>query len=376
MNNKNVVILIVESFGREYIGFYNRDLDGGKYKGYTPFTDSLLEHSLTWQHTFANGRTSIDGMPAVLASIPTFVEPFFFTSYSLNRVSGIPGELAKVGYTSAFFHGADNGSMGFQAAARAMGFDAYYGRNEYDADPRFGGEKDFDGTWAIWDEPFLQYFATKMGEMQEPFVTAVFTASSHHPFVIPEQYRNVFPEEQLVMHKCIRYVDQSLRKFFETASKQEWYNNTIFVITSDHTNMSNYNIYRTPIGVFSGPIFIFDPSGQLPTGIRQGIAQQIDIMPTVLGLVGYDRSYIAFGNDLLNRNDNGWTVNYTGGIYQFLTNDTLIQFNGTDVTGTYCLTDDPMMTQPQLAPPQRSVAKLKAIIQQYMQRMINDKLTE
>ena len=376
LNNKNVVILIVESFGREYIGFYNRDLDGGKYKGYTPFTDSLLEHSLTWQHTFANGRTSIDGMPAVLASIPTFVEPFFFTSYSLNRVSGIPGELAKVGYTSAFFHGADNGSMGFQAAARAMGFDAYYGRNEYDADPRFGGEKDFDGTWAIWDEPFLQYFATKMGEMQEPFVTAVFTASSHHPFVIPEQYRNVFPEEQLVMHKCIRYVDQSLRKFFETASKQEWYNNTIFVITSDHTNMSNYNIYRTPIGVFSGPIFIFDPSGQLPTGIRQGIAQQIDIMPTVLGLVGYDRSYIAFGNDLLNRNDNGWTVNYTGGIYQFLTNDTLIQFNGTDVTGTYCLTDDPMMTQPQLAPPQRSVAKLKAIIQQYMQRMINDKLTE
>ena len=374
MNKKNVVILIVESFGREYIGFYNRDLEGGKYKGYTPFIDSLLEHSMTWEQTYANGRTSIDGMPAVLASIPTFVEPFFFTSYSLNRVSGLPGELGKVGYSSAFFHGADNGSMGFQAAARAMGFDAYYGRNEYDDDPRFGGEKDFDGTWAIWDEPFLQYFATKMGEMQEPFITAVFTASSHHPFVIPEQYRDIFPEEQLVMHKCIRYVDQSLRKFFATASKQPWFENTVFVITSDHTNMSNHDIYRTPIGVFCGPIIIYDPSGQLPTGVQKGVAQQIDIMPTVLGMLGYPNPFVAFGRNLMD-GDGGWTVNYTGGIYQYLANDTLIQFNGKEVTGTYCLSSDPMMTNPLPVSPAGHTKRLKAIIQQYMQRMLDDKLT-
>ena len=330
MNKKNVVILIVESFGREYIGFYNRDLEGGKYKGYTPFIDSLLEHSMTWEQTYANGRTSIDGMPAVLASIPTFVEPFFFTSYSLNRVSGLPGELGKVGYSSAFFHGADNGSMGFQAAARAMGFDTYYGRNEYDDDPRFGGEKDFDGTWAIWDEPFLQYFATKMGEMQEPFITAVFTASS--------------------------------------------FENTVFVITSDHTNMSNHDIYRTPIGVFCGPIIIYDPSGQLPTGVQKGVAQQIDIMPTVLGMLGYPNPFVAFGRNLMD-GDGGWTVNYTGGIYQYLANDTLIQFNGKEVTGTYCLSSDPMMTNPLPVSPAGHTKRLKAIIQQYMQRMLDDKLT-
>jgi phosphoglycerol transferase MdoB-like AlkP superfamily enzyme len=373
--HRNVVVLIVESFGREYIGFYNRTLDDGTYKGYTPFVDSLLGVSLTWQETFANGRTSIDGMPAVLASIPMFIEPFFFTGYSLNKVSGIPGELSKIGYSSAFFHGADNGSMGFQAAARSMGFEAYYGRNEYDADSRFGGEADFDGTWAIWDEPFLQYFATKMGEMREPFVTAVFTASSHHPFVIPEQYKETFPEEELVMHKCIRYADHALRRFFETASRQPWYNNTIFVLTSDHTNMSNHDYYRSPIGLFRGPILIFDPSGQLPRGIRKGVAQQIDIMPTLLGILGYDKPYLAFGRDLMDTAESGWTVNYSGGIYQYLEGDTLIQFDGNNVTGTYNIVRDPLMKKPLKTPPSHHLQKLQAIIQQYMQRMVGDKLT-
>lgn len=373
---RNVVVIIVESFGREYIGFYNRTLDGGRYRGYTPFVDSLLGQSLTWQQTFANGRTSIEGMPAVLASIPSFVEPFFFTGYSLNKVSGLPGELGKVGYSSAFFHGADNGSMGFQAAARAMGFEAYYGRNEYDADERFGGEADFDGTWAIWDEPFLQYFATKMGEMREPFVTAVFTASSHHPFVIPEQYRDTFPEEELVMHKCIRYADHALRRFFETASRQPWFQNTIFVLCSDHTNMSNHDYYLSPIGLFRAPVLVYDPSGQLPRGVRPGIAQQIDIMPTVLGLVGYDRPYVAFGKDLMAElPDNTWTVNYSGGIYQYLQGDTIVQFDGNRVTGTYDLASDPLMQRPLPSAPPPYVERLKAIIQQYMSRMVGDRLT-
>ena len=373
---RNVVVIIVESFGREYIGFYNRTLDGGRYRGYTPFVDSLLGQSLTWQQTFANGRTSIEGMPAVLASIPSFVEPFFFTGYSLNKVSGLPGELGKVGYSSAFFHGADNGSMGFQAAARAMGFEAYYGRNEYDADERFGGEADFDGTWAIWDEPFLQYFATKMGEMREPFVTAVFTASSHHPFVIPEQYRDTFPEEELVMHKCIRYADHALRRFFETASRQPWFQNTIFVLCSDHTNMSNHDYYLSPIGLFRAPVLVYDPSGQLPRGVRPGIAQQIDIMPTVLGLVGYDRPYVAFGKDLMAvPAESTWTVNYSGGIYQYLQGDTIVQFDGNRVTGTYDLATDPLMQRPLPSAPPPYVERLKAIIQQYMSRMVGDRLT-
>lgn len=189
---KNVVVIIIESFGREYIGGFNKWLDGGKYKGYTPFVDSLMQHSATYLYSYCNGRKSIDGMPSILSSIPMFVEPFFLTPASMNNVSGLAGELKKEGYYSAFFHGAENGSMGFQAFARTTGFTDYFGRTEYNADKRFGGDKDFDGTWAIWDEPFMQFYATKMGEMKQPFMTALFTASSHHPYVIPDEYKKVF----------------------------------------------------------------------------------------------------------------------------------------------------------------------------------------
>jgi phosphoglycerol transferase MdoB-like AlkP superfamily enzyme len=263
--------------------------------------------------------------------------------------------------------------MGFDNFANASGWQHYYGRNEYNEDPRFGGDKDFDGTWAIWDEPFLQYFATKMNEMQQPFVTALFTASSHHPFAIPEQYKELFHDEGLEIHKCIRYTDNALRLFFETASQQPWFKNTIFVITSDHTNMSNHDEYRTPLGLYSVPILIYDPSGELPKGIRSGVAQQIDIMPTLLGILGYDQPYIAFGKDLLSQSDT-WAVNYMSGIYQYLQNDTLIQFDGEKVTATYIPSSDPLLKQPLSTYPPSHEQKLKAIIQQYMTRMTGNKL--
>ena len=226
---KNIVILIVESFGREYIGALNTTLEGGKYKGYTPNVDRLIERSLTFEHSFCNGQKSIDGMPSVLSSIPMMVEPFVLTPASMNEYTSIAGLLSKEGYQTAFFHGANRGSMGFMAFANKVGFQNYYGRQDYAADPRFGGDKDFDGNWGIWDEPFLQYYCAKMTEMKEPFMTAVFTVSSHHPFVVPDKYKDVYKEEELPIHKCIRYTDMAIGKFFETASRQPWYKNTIFV---------------------------------------------------------------------------------------------------------------------------------------------------
>ncbi|MBQ8442624.1 MAG: LTA synthase family protein, partial [Bacteroides sp.] len=239
---KNVVVMIVESFGSEYIGALN------DYAGYTPFLDSLISQSLTWEYSYGNGRKSIDGMPSVLSSIPMFVEPFFLTPASVNNVGGIARELNKEGYYSAFFHGAENGSMGFQAFARATGFQDYFGRTEYNQDQRFNGNEDFDGTWAIWDEPFMQYYALTMSEFKEPFVSAIFTASSHHPYTIPEAYKDIYPEEELVIHKCVRYTDHALKRFFETASKQPWFENTLFVLTADHTNLSAVPEYQTALG--------------------------------------------------------------------------------------------------------------------------------
>ena len=375
---KNVVVLIVESFGREYIGALNKTLENGQYQGYTPYVDSLIAKSVTFSHTYCNGRKSIDGMPSILSSIPMFVEPFFLTPASMNHVSGIASILAAEGYQTAFFHGAQRGSMGFQAFSRATGFQDYYGREDYDADTRFGGDEDFDGMWAIWDEPFLQYYATKMSEMKEPFMTAVFTASSHHPYVIPEKYKDVYPEEGIIIHKCIRYTDMAIGKFFEKASREPWFNNTIFVLTSDHTNLSDHAFYETDLGGFCSPIIIYEPgNAERQPEIQDKIAQQIDILPTIMGMLHYPKPYFGFGIDVLNTPaEETWAVNYLNGIYQYVKQGHVLQFDGTQTKAVYALSDSLMKRNligkvPQQ--PQMEI-ELKAIIQQYMTRMTQDRL--
>ena len=387
MTRKNVVVLIVESFGREYIGVLNKTLDNGRYSGYTPCVDSLIAKSVTFSHSYCNGRKSIDGMPSILSSIPMFVEPFFLTPASMNEVGGIASLLAAEGYQTAFFHGAQRGSMGFQAFSRATGFQEYYGREDYNADKRFGGDNDFDGMWAIWDEPFLQYYATKMSEMKEPFMTAVFTASNHHPYVIPEKYKDVYPEEGIIIHKCIRYTDMAIGRFFEKVSREPWFKNTIFVLTSDHTNLSDHAFYQTDLGGFCSPIVIYEPGNpDRQPEMQDKIAQQIDILPTLMGMLHYQKPYFGFGIDLFNTQpEDTWAVNYLNGIYQYVKQGHVLQFDGQKSVGLYALTDS-LMKHNLLQSSNSSLftlhssltqmeRELKAIIQQYMERMTQDRLT-
>ena len=375
-NMKNVVVLIVESFGKEYVGSLNRDLDGGHYKGYTPFIDSLLTKSLTFEYTFANGRKSIDAMPSTLSSIPMMVEPFFLTPASMNDLTGLAGMLHAKGYYSAFFHGAQNGSMGFEAFARATGYDKYFGRTEYDADPKGGAEADFDGMWAIWDEPYLQHVVRTVSGFKQPFVASVFTASSHHPFKVPQQYESVYKDEGgQPIHKCVRYTDMALRKFFQSASRQPWYRNTIFVLVADHTNQHTHPFYRTDQGLYSIPIIFYTPDGSLRPEIKKNvIAQQTDVLPTLMGILDYDKPYIAFGCDLLTTPaEQTWAFNYNNGVYQYFKGDLMLQFDGQRTKALYRFKTDPLLRH-NLAgklpeQQQRLELELKSLIQQYMHRM-------
>ncbi|MBR6283712.1 MAG: LTA synthase family protein, partial [Muribaculaceae bacterium] len=236
---RNVVVLIVESLGKEYIGSMNRDLDSGNYRGYTPFIDSLAARSMTFRYSFANGRKSMDAMPSILAGLPMMVETFFLTPASLNDMQGLPALLQPMGYSSAFFHGGHNISMGFSAFAHTIGFQRYYGLDEYCQSPNHHGMDDFDGKWAIWDEPFLQYMLDVLATQPQPFVVGAFTASSHHPYHVPPQYADSLRDEGgRAIHKCVRYTDLALRRFFERAATQPWYRNTVFVLVADHTNQT------------------------------------------------------------------------------------------------------------------------------------------
>lgn len=366
----NVVVLILESFSKEYIGFYNQHIDG--YNGFTPFLDSLLAQSVTYTHSFASGRKSIDAMPSVLSSIPMLIEPYIVTPYSTNAVSSLAACLKEEGYATAFFHGAPNGSMGFQAYARSAGFEQYLGMDEYD------GIEAFDGTWAIWDEEFLQYYARSMNQMKQPFMTAIFTASSHHPFRVPKQYEGVFPRGTQPIHQCVGYTDYSLREFFAYAKQQDWYENTLFVLTADHTNQVSLPEYATAKGIFEVPIAFYSPRWNQGNLQIQGAVSQTDIMPSVLAYLGYSKPFFAFGEDILTQEKkHPYAVCYNHPVYQLLSDSLLLQFDGKEVCAVYNHQNDPML-QYNIAEQTNTQEKetfLRAYIQQYIYRLTTNQLT-
>lgn len=378
---KNIVILIMESFGKEYSNFFNPSYSEEGNASLTPFLDSIASQSLCFKYSYANGRKSQDAMPSILASIPMFIEPFVLTDASLNDIGGLAHELKSKNYYCTFFHGGENISMGFSAFAKQAGFDAYFGFNEYSKDKKYGGRKDWDGKWAVWDEEFLQFFCDNIDSFPQPFLTSAFTATSHSPFNIPKRYEADFPEGKYPMYKCIRYSDMALQRFFEKASKSRWFNNTIFVIVADHTSgsSSSHAEYQTDLGVFSIPIIFYTPDKSLKAEVREDlIMQQIDIMPTLLGMLQYDKPYVAFGCDVLHTPaEQTFMVNYNNGIYQYAKGDLFIQFDGNELKAVYRYKQDSLLEynlKGKTDAEQELLQQLKAIVQQYMQRMNTNNL--
>jgi phosphoglycerol transferase MdoB-like AlkP superfamily enzyme len=370
LGQMNVVVLILESFSKEYIGYYNQYVSG--YEGYTPFLDSLIAQGVTYTHSFASGRKSIDAMPSVLSSIPMLIEPYIVTPYSTNAVSSIAACLRNEGYYTAFFHGAPNGSMGFQAYARSAGFEKYFGMDEYD------GIEAFDGTWAIWDEEFLQYYARTMSQMQEPFMTAVFTASSHHPFRVPKRYEGVFPVGKQPIHQCVGYTDHALREFFAYAKQQDWYENTLFVLTADHTNQVTLPEYATGKGLYEVPIVFYSPQWDLGELRTNTAVSQTDIMPSVLAYLGYTKPFFAFGEDILTREKtHPWAICYNHPVYQLLSDRLLVQFDGRQVSAVYDYENDPLLKKNILGEVdvKKEEMYLRAYVQQYIYRLTTNQLT-
>ena len=338
LEGRNVVVFVMESFSAEHSALLRPDLyEDKEQKGYTPFMDSLMRQSYTFYNMYANGRRSIQALPAVWASIPSYKNPFVLMPQSMAETRALPAILRDKGYRTMFFCGSDHGSMGFGAFARTTGIEHLYSRQDYEARH---GKGDFDGYWGIWDEKFIDYMGEELQQSQSPFFATIFTLTSHHPFVIPEEHEGKFPEGLTPNHKCVGYVDNAVGRFFEKYGEEEWFQNTIFVFVADHVSSEQFSdVFRTSPGSYQVMGFIHAPNSSL-VGEHRQVVSQVDIMPTLLGLMGNDEPYFAFGRDIFGEYESEpISVSYDNNLFQAITAQYLILFDENQVVAVYALDD-------------------------------------
>ncbi|MDP4797497.1 MAG: LTA synthase family protein [Crocinitomicaceae bacterium] len=363
----NVVIIILESFGNEFVGQFN----GGDT--YTPFLDSIIQKSLTFDYSFANGKKSIEAVPAILGSIPSLMDnPYISSPYGNNKIESLATILGKNGYSSGFYHGATNGSMRFDGFAAQAGFQHYFGRYEYNNDEHF------DKTWGILDEYFNPWSAKQMSKLKEPFFGTLFTLSSHHPYFIPEKWQNKVKKGKQLIAGSINYGDISLRKFFEEAKKQPWYENTLFVLCADHTPASTNAFYNQRSMMYRVPIIFYHPKQLLHAKRENTIFQQLDILPTVLDLLNIKTKYYSYGQSYYKKADRE-AITYLEGTHYYFKDNYMLTFSNEKARNLYSFKVHQVSPVDSISLKKGKVQqyekRLKAIIQRYNRDLMKNKTT-
>ena len=345
----NIVVIVVESLARDYTGF-------GNGTQFTPYLDRLAAdpNTLYFPYCYANGTKSIEMVPSIFCGMPSLMSEFYVTSAYANHKVNNAFHLAK-GYKTAFFHGSNNGTMGFQSFLKQTGLQQYHGIDQYPSDLY---QRDFDGNWGIFDEPYLQHFIRCMDTMndgKQPVFASVFTLSSHHPYTIPEPYINKLPGTPETVQHTIAYADIALHKFFETAAKKPWFENTVFVITGDHTSHSDKEYFYSQSGHYEVPFLIYAPGidikhinekpnqseefrnqqlrikkpqtftnpsrnewADIINTATQKTLSQCDIIPTLWNLLGANNPRLGFGRSAFDPNYKGYSTHIDKDLYYII----------------------------------------------------------
>ncbi len=364
--NTNVFIIILESFGKAHIKSLS-DQFKPKQQTNTPFLDSLFQEGYLFTNAHQNGYRSMDALPAIWASIPTFKEPFLSLPNSVADYHALPACMNEMGYHTAFMHGAVKESMGFVSFGKNLDIKEFQSREEYEKEK---GDNDFDGKWGIWDHKFWPFVHEKINRMPKPFFTTVFTLSSHHPFSIPEEFKDKFSKGTLPIHRVIKYSDYALQMFFEEIKNEPWFKNTLFVITADHASGADSPKFLKPPFDYSIPILFYHP-GKNFTGTDDKIMQHIDIMPTLLGMLDYNKPYFAFGKNHFNpvEQENHFAINFSNSAFNCTTDTHYYQFNEKDILVKSDYRKDPLwknnLVQSKTQEDEKNSRYFKAFIQQY-----------
>jgi len=365
-NKQNLMIIVMESAGKNVISRYN------DYEGFTPFLDSMIGEGLTSNITYANGRQSNQGIVSILSGIPALMEdPLMISAYQNNKINSIGSYLKSMGYSSHFFHPGNNGTFSLDRYAKYVGFDQYYGRNE------FNDERYFDGNWGAFDYPFFKWTVEELSKLEDPFCSVLLSINSHHPFNVEPWFEEKYPEMD-EYERSFRYADACLRVFFEEASKTEWFKNTLFVLTADHMGYVNEGHYKTRYGMYEVPIVFYHPDGRFKGQKAPNTVQHADLLPSLLDYVNYPDPYSCFGYSAFDVDKPPYSYMFVNGIYQIVDTTHLLLFDGRKSLGLYQYQEDPMLGKNILrsdtATAKRMEEQLKAVLQRHHAAMLDNEL--
>jgi phosphoglycerol transferase MdoB-like AlkP superfamily enzyme len=285
-NHKNVVLITIESYSADFMKAY------GNEQNITPFLDSLSQKSLQFTNLYAAGNRTVRGLEAVTLCLPpTAGESVVKREDNKNKFS--TGSIFKQkGYNVKFMYGGD---------AFFDNMQDFYSGNGYQIVDKasFSPEEiTFSNVWGVCDEDMYNKAIKVMNaeaNQNKPFFNHIMTVSNHRPFTYPNNKIDI-PGDIKSRDGGVKYTDYALRKFFEMASKQSWFNNTVFVIVADHC-ASSAGKTQLPLDKYRIPAFIYDPTGKASK--YNQLMSQIDLMPTLFGLLHFNYQSKFFGQDVL-----------------------------------------------------------------------------
>ncbi len=283
----NVVLISVESLSASFMKYF------GNQNNITPQLDSLAAQSMFFTNFYASGTRTVRGMEALSLAIPPVPGQSILRRPDNHDLFSLGHVLRSQGYTTQFFYG------GYSSFDNMGPFFKTNGYEVLDRSDLSSGEIHYANIWGVADEDMFAYSLKKMDAdhaMQKPFFAQIMTVSNHRPYTYPEGRIDIPPKKQ-IRDGAVKYTDYAIGKFLNDARSKPWFNNTLFVIVADHCAYAAGKA-SLPVTGYHIPLLIYSP-GHIRPQINNTLTSQVDLAPTILGLLHISYRSKFFGQDIL-----------------------------------------------------------------------------
>ena len=300
----NVVFVLLESWNFDHVDSFGK-------KGYniTPNFDALATEGVRFTNFYAAGQRSIEGVQTTLTGIPALKGlPRLDAGIGISNFTRL-GSIAKDnGYETLFVQSSNRDSFKISGITAAAGFEHFYGKEDI---PLIGEYPDPEEATFGWDYDTFMFFKSKIDDLKEPFLAYTFTGTTHEPYADPGKKFHVQPHDtqgEAGFINTMKYTDWSIGQFIAAAKKQPWFDNTIFIFTADHANYLQKGGF---LKSFHTPLLIYSPK-LFKAKEDKTISSQLDIMPTIIELLGFNTEYTSVGESIFNKKS-GYAFTTMGG---------------------------------------------------------------